>query len=207
MASNEVNTENSNVSGSEDIYTNTNVTLNPMVLLVRVEHVDSRPIEPEILTETAFKDLCTYTNPSHTPHAVEVLSPHEICLTYKQGITLGHVAGELMAIESWMDFPILVTIVIIERSKVDTIVEARQKHRKIQREKEKIELAKIKQDQYDLQDELDQVAAQKEKLPQQLTDNDEKQTNPLRVVEQLTEKVTKLETKPLHTQGFMTSSC
>ena len=28
----------------------------------------------------------------------------------------------------------------------------------------------------------------------------------MKVVEQLTEKVTKLETQPLHTQGFMTSS-
>ena len=93
-----------------------------------MEHVDGRPIEPEILTEAAFKVLCTYTNSSHTPHAVEILSPHEICLTYEPGITLGHVAGELMATESWMDFPILVTIVIIKRSKVDAIVEARQKH-------------------------------------------------------------------------------
>ena len=82
-------------SGSDDIYTDTNVALSPMVLLVRVEHVDGRPIELEILTEAAFKELCTYTNPSHTPHAVQILSLHEICLTYKQGITLGHVAGEL----------------------------------------------------------------------------------------------------------------
>ena len=114
MVSNKVNTGNSNMSGSDDTYANTNVMLNPMVLLVRVKHVDGRPIEPEILTEAAFKDLCTYTNPSHTPHAVEILSPHEICLTYKQGITLGHVASELMAIKSWMDFPILVTVVIIK---------------------------------------------------------------------------------------------
>ena len=204
MASNEVNAENSNTSESEDIYNDLNVTLNPMVLLVRVKHVNGRSIEPEILTEAAFKELCTYTNSSHTPHAVEILSPHKICLTYKQGITLGHVPGELMAIESWMDFPILVTVVIIKRSKVDTIVEARQKHRQIQ--KEQIELAKLKQGQYDLQDELDQVATQKEKLVQQLNDNDEKQMNLLKVVEQLTEKVTKLEMQPLHTQGFMTSS-
>ena len=192
MVSNEVNVENSNTSGSEDIYTETNVALNPMVLLVRVEHDDGRPIELEVLTEAAFKELCTYTNPLHTPHAVEILSPHEICLTYKQGITLGHVAGELMAIESWMDFPILVTVVIIKRSKVDTIVEARQK------EKEQIELAKLKQGHYDLQDKLDQVTTQKEKLAQQLTDNDKKKMNLLKIVEQLTEKVTKLETQPLH---------
>ena len=119
---------------------------------------------------------------------------------------MGHVAVELMAIESWMDFSILVTVVTIKRSKVDAIVEARQKHQQIQKEKEQIELAKLKQGQYDLQDELDQVAAQKGKLAQQLSNNDEKQTNLLKVVEQLTEKVTKLETQPLHTQGFMTSS-
>ena len=102
MASNEVNTENSNASGSDNTYTDTNVMLNPMVLLVRVEHVGGRPIEPEIFIEATFQELCTYTNPSHTPHAVEILSLHEICLTYQQGITLGHIAGELMAIESWI---------------------------------------------------------------------------------------------------------
>ena len=120
--------KNSNTSGSEDIYTNTNIALNLMVLLVRVEHINGRPIESEILTEATFKDLCTHTNPSHILHAVEILSLHELCLTYKQGITLGHVAGELMAIKSWMDFPILITVVIIKQSKVDAIVEARQRH-------------------------------------------------------------------------------
>ena len=119
---------------------------------------------------------------------------------------MGHVAGELMAIEPWIDLPILITVVIIKRSKVDAIVEAGQKHQQIQKEKEQIELTKLKHGQYNLQDELDQVATQKEKLAQQLTDNDEKQMNLLKVVEQLTEKVTKLEMQPLHTQGFMTSS-
>ena len=74
------------------------------------------------------------------------------------------------------------------------------------RERTNGKLDKLKQGQYDLQDELDQVATQKEKLAQQLNDNDEKQMNLFKVVEQLTEKVTKLEMQPLHTQGFMTSS-
>ena len=65
---------------------------------------------------------------------------------------------------------------------------------------------KLKQGQNDLQSELDHVTAQKEKLAQQLNDNDEKQMNLLKVVEQLNDKVTKLETQPLHTQGFMISS-
>ena len=115
MATNEVNSENSNTSGRDDILdSNSMDALNPTVLLVRIEHVDGWPIEPEILTEDSFRKLCTYTNPAHTPYAVEILSPHEICLTYKQGVILGHVTGELMAIESWTYFPILITVVIIK---------------------------------------------------------------------------------------------
>ena len=135
MASNEVNVKNSNASGSDKILGSDSVVmLNSMVLLVRVQHVDSWPIEPEIFTETSFRELCAHTNPVHIPHAVEILSPHAVYLTYQQGIILGHVAGELMAVESWMDFPILVTVVIMKRSKVDKIIEARQKHRELQRE-------------------------------------------------------------------------
>ena len=125
MASSETNAENSNVSGSGEIIDSEPVQLNKMVLLVRIEHVNGRPIEPEIHTEAKIKELCQYTNPDHEPHAVEILSPHEVCLTYRQGITLGKVVEELMAIESWMDFTILVTVMIIKRSKVDTIVSAR----------------------------------------------------------------------------------
>ena len=206
MASNEVNTDNSNVSGSEDTPTDTNITINSMVLLVRIEHVDGRLTEPEISTEATFKELCKYTNSSHEPHAVEILSPHELCLTYEQGVVLGHVAGELMTIESWMDFPVLVTVFIIERSKVDAIVKARQDYRQNQKKRELVRVDIFKQGHLDLQDELDQVKTHKEKITQQLNDHDEKQVNLLRAVEQLVEKVTKLEAQPLHAHGFMTSS-
>ena len=112
---------------------------------------------------------------------------------------------ELMAIESWRDFPILVTVVIINRLKVDAIVEARQKYRKEQKDQELKDLEKLGQGQF-VQEELEHVATQKEVLRQKILDHDEKQGNLCKAVEQLTEKVTKLETQPLHTQGFMTSS-
>ena len=55
MASNENIGENSNASGSNNYSkTNDEVQVNSMVLLVRIEHIDSRPIEPEILTETTI---------------------------------------------------------------------------------------------------------------------------------------------------------
>ena len=206
MASSEVNVENTNANGSDEITDlDSLVTVNPLVLLVRIEHVDGQPIESEVLMETSFKDLCMQTNPVQILNAVEILSPYELCLTYEQGVVLGRVAGELMAVESWMD-PIVVTVVIITRSKVNEIVEARQKHRQIQKEWKQKEVDKLLQGQYDLEEEFKEVTTQKEVLAKQLTDNAEKQTNLLKVVEQLTEKVNKLETQPLHTQEFMTSS-
>ena len=84
--------------------------------------------------EASFKDICAHTNPVHIPSAVEILSPHELCLTYKKGVELGQIAGELIAIETWMGFSILIMVVIITRSKVDDIVKARQKYRQIQKE-------------------------------------------------------------------------
>ena len=110
-----------------------------------------------------------------------------------------------MAVESWMDFPILITVVIITGSKVDNIVEARQRHRQIQKEQEQKEIDKLKQGQYDLE-EFKEVVIQREEFAKQLNDNVEKQTNLLKVVEQLTEKISKLETQPFQTQGFMMSS-
>ena len=199
MASNKNIGENSNTSGSDNYSeTNDEVQVNSMVLLVRIKHVDGRPIEPEILTETTFCELCQFANSNHEPFAIEILSPHEVCITYRQGVSLGQVAGELMAIESWRDFPILITVVIIKRSKVDSIVEVRQKYRQERKDQELRDLEKFKQGQYDLQVEFE--------FKQKLIEQDIKQGSLLKAVEQLTEKVTKLEVQPLHTQGFMTSS-
>ena len=90
MASNEVDVENTNVNGSDEISDlNSPVSMNPLVLLVRIEHVDGRPIESEILTEASFRELYMHTNPVHTLNAVEILSPHELCLTFEKGVELG----------------------------------------------------------------------------------------------------------------------
>ena len=103
-----------------------------------------------MLTESTFRELCQCINSSYEPYTVEILSPHKICITNRHGVSLGQVAGELMAIESWGDLPILVTVVIIKRSKVDATVEARQKYRKGQKDRELKDLEKLKQGQYDL---------------------------------------------------------
>ena len=142
MAANETGVENRNSSGGDE---NLNSRLfESMILLVRIEHIDGQPIGTEMLTETTFKELCQCDSSSHEPYAVEILSPHEVCITYKQGVPLGQVTGELMAIESWMDFSILVTVVIIKRSEVDASVEARQIHWKEWKDEELKDLEKLR---------------------------------------------------------------
>ena len=102
-------------------------------------------------------------------------------------------------IESWRDFPILITVVIIKRSKVDSIGEVRQKYRQERKDQELRDLEKLKQGQCDPRAEFE--------FKQKLIEQDIKQGSLLKAVEQLTEKVTKLEVQPLHTHsGFMTSS-
>ena len=64
----------------------------------------------------------------------------------------------------------------------------------------------MKQGQYDPKEEFKEVVTQREEFARQLNNNIEKQTNLFKVVEQLTEKVSKLETQLFQTQGFMTSS-
>ena len=85
-------------------------------------------------------------------------------------------------IESWGDLPILITVVIIKRSKVDAIVEARQKYRREQKDGESKDFEKLRQGQYDLQEEVEQVVAQKETLKQKILDHDAKQHNLLKIL-------------------------
>ena len=77
-------------------------------------------------------------------------------------------------------------------------MEVRQKYRQERKDQELRDSEKFKQGQCDLQAEFE--------FKQKLIEQDIKQGSLLKAVEQLTEKVTKLEVQPLHTQGFMTSS-
>ena len=207
MVSNDVIGENNNASGGDDNFSKASETVRiiSMVLLVQIEHVDGRPVGPDMLTQSMLRGLCQCIHSSYEPYVIEILSPHEICVTYRHGVSLGQVAGELTAIESWGDLPILVTVVI-KRSKVDAIVKARQKYRKEQKDRDLKDLEMLKQGQYDLHEEVGQVTAQKEALKWRMQDHDVTQHDLLKTVEQLTEKVTKLEMQPLHAQGFLTSS-
>ena len=65
----------------------------------------------------------------HYDHCdIEVMSNHEVCLTFKKEVTLGLVAGDIMAVGDWMGVPVIVTIVILGKNKVKAILGARERH-------------------------------------------------------------------------------
>ena len=90
MALNDVTGENSNASGGDDNFSEANETvqINSMVLLVQIKHVDERPVGPDVLTESTFRELCQCIHSSYEPYAIEILSPHKICITYRHGVSL-----------------------------------------------------------------------------------------------------------------------
>ena len=85
---------------------------------------------PEITLENSV-----WVKGHYDPYDIEIMSSHEVCLTFKKGLTLGLVAGDLMSVEDWMGVPVVITVVILSENKVRAILEARERHRQEIREK------------------------------------------------------------------------
>ena len=111
------------------------LVLHSLVLLTRIKKYEGEPLGPDYFTQDSVWELCRGCNPGFEPCGVEILSPQEACLSYWRDIILGAVAGNLMSVKNWMGFPIVITVVIMNRARVDTVVEARQKHRALQKAK------------------------------------------------------------------------
>ena len=153
-------------------------------------------VEPELFTQGKIRELCLSSRGHHDPYEIEILSNHEACLTFKESVTLGLAAGDLMSVEDWMGIPVVITVIILERSKVRAIVEARERHR--QSLKEKV---------YEGDEEgMSQMDREKHRLKQNTPDYAGKQKELEKLVENLTDKVQKLETQPMSGKGLVTSS-
>ena len=75
------------------------------------------------------------------PYKVELLSAYEACLTYKENVIIAYLAIKLMAVETWLGLPIVITAVILNRDKVDQIILVREQGRKEREMKVKARLA------------------------------------------------------------------
>ena len=161
-----------------------------------VSNYEGEAVEPELFTQGKIRELCLSSRGHHDPYEIEILSNHEACLTFKESVTLGLAAGDLMLVEDWMEIPVVFTVIILGRSKVRAIVEARERHR--QSLKEKV---------YEGDAEgMSQMNREKHRLEQNIPDYAGKQKELEKLVENLTDKVQKLETQPVSGKGLVRSS-
>ena len=92
--------------------------LHKLVLLMRVSNYEEQAVEPELFMQSKTWKLCLSSRSHYDPYEIEILSDHGACLTFKKNVMLGLVVGDLMSVEDWMGVPIVITVIILGRSKV-----------------------------------------------------------------------------------------
>ena len=109
--------------------------LHKLVLLMHVSNYEGETVEPELFIQSKIWELCLSSRGHYDPHEIEILSNHEVGLTFKKNVTLGLVVGDLMSVEDWMGVPIVITVIILGRNKIRAILDARERHRQSLKEK------------------------------------------------------------------------
>ena len=175
--------------------------LHKLVLLMHVINYEGQVVEPELFTQSKIWELCLSSRGHCDSYEIEILSDHEVCLTFKKDVMLGLVVGDLMSVEDWMGVPVVITVIILGRSKIRAILDARERHRQ-----------SLKETTYDYEEgredeeRLKQMDREKDKLEWEVWDYAGRQKELEKLVESLTDKVQKLETQPVSGKGLITSS-
>ena len=170
-----------------------------LVLLMRVSNYKGEAVVPELFTQGRIKELYLSSRGHHDPYEIEILSNDEACVTFKESVTLGLVAGDLMAVEDWMGFPVVIMVISLGRSKVRAIVEARERHRQSLKEK-------VYEGDKGVDEGMSWMGREKDRLEQNTPDYARKQKKLEKLAKNLTDKVQKLETQPVSGKGLVTSS-
>ena len=57
---------------------------------------------------------------------MELLSPYEVSISYREGVVIAVVAGRLMNAAIWNEIPLVVSCTLVPRERMDAIVKARE---------------------------------------------------------------------------------
>ena len=121
--------EDGHGSSSEFESISSSPELHKLVLLMRVCTYEGGVVDPELFTRNNIRELCLGCKGYYDPYDIEIISNHEVCLTFKKEVILGLVVGDIMTVGDWMGVPVIVTVVILGKDKVRAILEARKKYR------------------------------------------------------------------------------
>ena len=173
--------------------------LHKLVRLMCISNYEGQAVEPELFMQSKIWELCLSSRGHCDPYEIEILSDHEACLTFKKDVILGLVVGDLMLMEDWMGAPVVITVIILGRSKIWAILDARERHRQSLKER-------TYEEGREDEERFKQMDREKDKLERELWDYSGRQKELEKLVESLTDKVQKLETQPVSGKGLITSS-
>ena len=166
--------------------------LNPLVLLWCIETLDGSPVPEKFLTIPYCCDLSIECREEEM-YKVELLSTYEACLTYKENVIITDLASKLMAVETWIGLPIVITAVILNRDKVDQIILVREQGR--QEVKANARLAAMQEEQEALKYRLNQVSNKETQLKEDITSYVAKQGDVTKIINNLVEQIKGLESQ------------
>ena len=130
------------------------------------------------------------------PYKVELLSAYETGLTYKEDVVIAELAINLMAVETWIALPVVITAVILSKDKGDKIIQVREQSRKDKEMKASDRLAAMQEEQDALKYRLKQATNKETQLMEDITSYVAKQGDLTKIVRHLTEQVKILESQP-----------
>ena len=90
--------EDGHGSSSEFESISSSPKLHKLVLLMRVCTYKGGAVDPKLFTRSNIRELCSGCKGHYDPYNIEIMSNHEVCLTFKKEVILGLVAGDLMAV-------------------------------------------------------------------------------------------------------------
>ena len=186
-------TDNSVVSPTE-FHSLGEPPLNPLVLLLRVETLDGSSLPEKFLTVSNCHDLSIECG-EEEPYKVELLSTYEACLTYKEDVVIVELAIKLMAVETWIALPVVITAVIPSKDTVDKIIQVWEQSRKDKEMKANDRLAAMQEEQDAPRYRLKQATNKETQLMEDITSYVAKQGDLTKIVRHLTEQVKILESQ------------
>ena len=126
MASKEIEEESAleRVAQDETEYDSvSDAPISTIKVLMRIEKVNGDPLPESLMNPQQLNVFCVqYVG--EQPYHVELLSPYEVSISYREGVMIAVVAGRLMNAAIWNEIPLVVSCTLVSRERMDAIVKA-----------------------------------------------------------------------------------
>ena len=126
MASKEIEEESAleRVAQDETEYNSvSDAPISTIKVLMRIEKVNGDPLPESLMNPQQLNIFCVqYVG--EQPYHVELLSPYEVSVSYREGVVIAVVAGRLMNAAIWNEIPLVVSCTLVPRERMSAIVKA-----------------------------------------------------------------------------------